>query len=721
MKKVKFIFAIHNHQPVGNFGFVSEDAYQRAYLPLVEALKDNPWFKISLHYTGKLLEWLEEVHPDFIRTLKEMSEAGQVEVMSGGFYEPILALLPDTDKVGQIKKLTSYVSERFGREPKGMWLAERVWEPHLPRPISEAGIDYVVVDDFHFKMSGLRDSDLTGYFLTEEQGVVLKVFPGSEKLRYTIPFREPEETIEYLRGLPDAGEHTLAVMADDGEKFGVWPGTYKWVYEEGWLKRFMRIFEANRDWLTTTTFAEYVKEEGPRGRVYLPTCSYMEMGEWSLPTGAMKEYEGFVEELKKSPGYETKRLFVKGGTFRNFLSKYPESNNMHKRMLHISGKVLAALESGKGRGAAAKALRERMQDHLWQGQCNDAYWHGVFGGLYLPHLRDAVYQNLIKAEDAADRILNGEPGGWLLVEDRDIDGDLSPEVVMSNEHVTLLADPGSGGRIREFDFRPIAMNFMNTLTRREEAYHEKIKAARPDDGPSGCAKTIHERVTVKEDGLSDFLSYDWYDKASLLDHFLGPDADIDSFRRACYHEEGDFVLSRYEHKTARTKDKARLAMGRSGTVLGTPVRVDKTVTLRKDEAGFDVEYVVVNEGTDELNTAFGVEFNLSLLAGDASDRYFEIPGHVLKARNFASQGELVGVREVNMVDEWLGYNLKMTLGSVAELWRFPVETVSQSEAGFERVYQCSSVMPVWRVSLKPGSPWKARVGLKVSRRQQSGV
>ena len=77
-----------------------------------------------------------------------------------------------------------------------MWLAERVWEPHLPETIAEAGINHVVVDDFHFKMAGLRDDELDGYYLTEEQNGIVRIFPGSERLRYLIPFHPPEETIE---------------------------------------------------------------------------------------------------------------------------------------------------------------------------------------------------------------------------------------------------------------------------------------------------------------------------------------------------------------------------------------------------------------------------------------------------------------------------------------------------------------------------------------------
>lgn len=718
MKKVKFVFAIHNHQPVGNFEHISDDAFRNAYLPLVETLREYPWFRFNLHFTGSLLEWLVSEQPEFVSMLKEMASSGQVEFLTGGFYEPITTLLPDEDKVGQIKKLTSFIEAHFGQRPRGMWLAERVWEPHLPRPLADAGVDHVVVDDFHFKMSGLRDSDLTGYFLTDELYSGIKVFPGSERLRYTLPFLPPKDTIDYFRSLPDAGENTLAVMADDGEKFGVWPGTHKWCYQDGWFKSFVKALDAERDWVEPTTFGRYVDSEPPRGKVYLPTCSYMEMGEWSLPTVAMKEYEEFLDDLKKQPGFDTRRLFVKGGMFRNFLSKYPESGAMCKRMLHVSGKVHNAL-AGKNAGDSGPA----MLDELWKAQCNDAYWHGVFGGLYLPHLRDAVYRSLIKAETMAETALNGKKGadGWLTVEEADIDGDLNTEVMVSNRDMAVMIDPAAGGTIRELDYRDVSMNLMNTLSRRPEAYHAKLAEASACGEGGGCgAKTIHERVTVKEDGLSDLLQYDWYNRASLIDHFLGSEVDLAAFRRCSYHETGDFVTGVYGFEVKKTREKAKVIMTRRGAAAGQPVEVRKAVTVGKAGAGFVAEYAVSNPGLEELNTTFGVEFNMSFLAGDAPDRYYEIPGHVLKSRRLASEGELNNVSGVRVVDEWMGYFMDMRFKGTATLWRFPVETVSQSEAGFERVYQCSSIMPLWKLSLKPGGTWKSSIEVSLGRWRRPG-
>jgi alpha-amylase len=725
MPKVQFIFAIHNHQPVGNFDFVAEEAYQKAYLPFINVLKRYRSIKITLHYTGILYRFFEEKHPDFIDTLRELVAEGRAEVLSGGFYEPILAVLPDEDKIGQVRALSDYVKKKIGYDCHGMWLAERVWEPHLPRTIAEAGIDHVVVDDFHFKMAGLRDPDLDGYYLTEELGGLIRIFPGSEKLRYLIPFHPPEETIGFLATLKSTERNRLAVMADDGEKFGVWPETHKTVYEEGWLDRFFALLEQNSEWLETTTFAEYLRKEPARGRTYLPTASYMEMGEWALPTTTMMEYEDALTLLKGLPEGGKIRPFIKGGIWRNFLAKYPESNHMHKRMLMVSEKVHRVLDAP---GSAAKLDREtaRMLDHLYQCQCNDAYWHGVFGGLYLPHLRSAVYEHLIKAEYLADRammmqgpVLRTKATGkkaakdsWLSIERGDFDRDGNEEFMVNSELMNIFMDPADGGRITELDWKPRSFNLMNSLTRRREGYHDKIVHA-GKESPEGGAKTIHDRVVVKEEGLQHHLLYDWYTRGSLLDHFLESGVDLASFMRCEYYEAGDFVLGAYGATTRKQRDSASLILEREGNAAGLRTRICKTIALHASGHEVTVRYEITNVDKEELNATFGSEFNFSLLAGNAHDRYYDIPGHSLDKRNLASIGETNNVRQVSLVDEWLKLSVILAFSQAAVLWRAPVETVSQSEAGFERVYQSSMVMPLWRISLCPGKTWETDITIGI--------
>ncbi len=71
------------------------------------------------------------------------------------------------------------------------------------------------------------------------------------------------------------------------------------------------------------------------------------------------------------------------------------------------------------------------------------------------------------------------------------------------------------------------------------------------------------------------------------------------------------------------------------------------------------------------------------------------------------------MERVSLVDEWLRLRITLSVSQRVVLWRAPVETVSQSEAGFERVYQSSMVMPTWRISLAPSATWETEITVKI--------
>src|SRR5713226_1534381 len=391
--------AIHNHQPVGNFPHVFETAFRQAYLPMVEALERHPRVRVAMHYSGPLLDWVAASHPEFFPRLRALVARDQIELMTGGYYEPILAVIPDLDKDGQIRMMTEYLRRRFHTRATGLWLAERVWEPHLPKPLSAAGVEYVIVDDTHFTAVGVREDELTGFFVTEEQGATVKVFPSRKRLRYLIPWQSTDEVLAFLRSAlllaSGTGRDPVLVMGDDGEKFGLWPGTSVLCWEQGWVESFFRAIEAAGEWLVTMPPGDAAVLPAA-GRVYLPTASYEEMMEWS------------------------------GGFWRQFLVKYPEINTMHNRMLRTSRKVHAMRPGPRKRLALTD---------LWAGQCNCPYWHGVFGGIYLPHIRRATFGHLIAADVRAD------PGRRVAGTIADLDGDGAADVELVSPAMLLMVDP----------------------------------------------------------------------------------------------------------------------------------------------------------------------------------------------------------------------------------------------------------------------------------------
>src|SRR6185436_10080671 len=141
--------------------------------------------------------------------------------------------------------------------------------------------------------------------------------------------------------------------------------------------------------------------------------------------------------------------------WRNFLTKYEESNTIHKKMLRVSEKVHKAVELCGGQTAKPAGKSQRMLDALWAGQCNCAYWHGVFGGLYLPHLRQAVYKQLIEAENLADGVdkLSSER-----VSLKDINLDGQKELLIESPWQNVYISPQDGGSIFEWDLRTYGVN-----------------------------------------------------------------------------------------------------------------------------------------------------------------------------------------------------------------------------------------------------------------------
>ena len=689
MKTVNFIFGLHNHQPVGNFDFVVEDAYRHSYLPFVEVAEGFPSVALTFHFSGCLLEWLEKQHPEYIDRIARLVERGNVEILSGGFFEPVLAVIPDVDKVGQIKMMNDYIRRRFGYEPKGLWLTERVWEPSLAKPIAEAGIKYITVDDYHFLGTGKMEKDLTGHFITEEQGYGLSIFPISQKLRYAIPFKDPQETVDHLRQFATNDAANAIVMADDGEKFGVWPGTYETVFEQGWLRSFLETLEKNSDWLKTRTFAEYYSEHAPKGRIYLPTASYFEMSEWSLPWEAGEKFGDLVKEFDGQERSDEVKPFIKGGIWRNFLFKYDESNWMQKKMQYLSDRY-HRIDSKKV-DAAHRDDQQTARDHLWRSMCNCAYWHGIFGGLYLPHLRHAIYGEMLKCE----RLLNTiEKRPDFDVKELDIDIDGDKELLITSGNILTVFAAHRGAMMTELSLLDKSFNVLNSLKRYREAYHRKVLEA----GSDTANGSIHDNVMTKEAGLENYLKYDQYPRKNLVDHIINPSITFDQFRNGEYYEDSDFIQGQYSCSVDKQQKTVRFS--RDGWVNWQKFRIEKTINYAK--SAIKIHYRLINTGDKENRFRFGPEFNFAMLGGDSPDRYYVADGKKLSNPALNSHGILLDAISMSVVNEWDKFRLILEAESTDEFWYFPVETVSLSESGFERGYQSSVIVPIINVTLKSG-------------------
>jgi 4-alpha-glucanotransferase len=720
----------HLHQPVGNFAWVFEKAYQQAYKPLLKALDRHPNLQSGLHISGSLWDWLRENHPNHIELMHILVNRGQLEMLTAGYYEPILPVLSDADKVHQIGKLSRTIEQELGAVPTGMWLTERVWEPYLPKPLVEAGVRYTLVDDAHFHASGFEEPELFGYYLTEEQGNQLALFPSLSRLRYLIPFHPVDQVMEWLWRqasrplLPDAPPR-LVCMGDDGEKFGLWPQTDVLCWEEGYVEHFFEALENAQSWLQTTTPGRYLDTFPALGLAYLPTASYPEMMDWALPAHLSRELDAYRHDKLE----EDLLKFLRGGFWRHFLVKYPEANHMQKRVAQVSQRIWQ-LAPGKD--------RDRALDHVWAAQCSCGYWHGVFGGIYLNHIRAANYAHLLAAEE-----LLLEQQSAALCETSGLACDGQPELSASCAPFCLHFDLARGGTLKEWDFLPGKANLVNVMTRREEAYHDKLRNAAavnkvitPEMPEWRKVETIHsDTVRAKELGLEQLLFRDWYRRGAFIDHFLRDDAKLQGFQQNRYPEEGDFVNLPYQ-ACCKNKEKSQwLTLTRDGHVWVygefLPVRVTKEFHLRSGETNLEVRYQIQNLASKHLVSRFGVEtcsgFYGHTKLGDDWVPALDIRetldvSHYLFASGATppdTPSDATGAGPTGILNPYLNLSVPerlsyhVRLSQSATLWQFPLEPVVQSEAGFERAYQGIVFLHTWPIHLQPHAFWEVSFDVKI--------
>ncbi|MGH7581764.1 MAG: alpha-amylase/4-alpha-glucanotransferase domain-containing protein [Gemmatimonadales bacterium] len=626
---LRFCFALHLHQPWGNFGSVFEQHLTEVYRPLLRTMIAGEFHPVAVHLSGPLLEWMDEHAPDFLDELGEQAAAGHVELLCGGHDEPILAVLPRQDRIDQVLRHRQWIHHRFGIDSTGLWLTERVWEPSLPLELAAAGVDFTLVDDRHFRVSGFAPDELHAHYVTEDGGSQLHLFPIDEKLRYLIPFRPPDELAGYLRGLRSAGHH-LAILGDDGEKFGGWPGTLTWLYRDGWFNDFLETMRRLRDDgdVELCRFDVALAATPSRGLAYLPSASYREMEGWSLPVEPARAL------LRLEQAWAPARLdgveggLLRGGHWRHFLVKYPESNRMHKLMVALS--VLC-----REHGNPTEARRA-----IGRAQCNDAYWHGVFGGLYLPFLRQQVWSNLAVAEALLRQ------GAAPAVDWSDVDGDGADDLWAHFPRDSVLLLPAQGGLIAAWLDLAAPRNLLNVIARHPEAYHRPLAADTPAAAETppdtGGAPSIHDL----ESQLGQPPPFDRESRGLFVDRVIPGDSTRD-----------DFVAGRVRAHRSWAAQPMSCDWHLDGNALDVRLTADDLSKTVRIAAGEDTTTITARWQWDPARFPASSRFATELSVSDPVT--IDAPG--------------------------------------ADRWEYAIETVAKSERGFDRTSQGTAIVLAWPI------------------------
>jgi hypothetical protein len=474
-----------------------------------------------------------------------------------------------------------------------------------------------------------------------------------------MPFSPANEAVSYLESLADSSKQAAAIYFDDIEKFGIWPETYEWVYERGWLRNFIEGV-LNSSIVKPMRYCDYHAMAKSRGIVYLPTASYIEMNEWSLPVPAAHHYADLVNQEKYADRYEHNKPYIRGGIWRNFFMRYPESNWMHKRMLGLSARF-HALPGNQRKSEMLKAL--------YEAQANDAYWHGLFGGLYLPHLRRAIYNAMLTLEALLDAIT---PRPVKVLTDLDMDG--CTEAFLQNGELQVVARLDGSGSICEFDSYALHHNFGDTFTRQAEHYHRNVNA-QPDATHNFSGEGIanpHERMVSKQEITQADLAVDEYRKTLFNDFWINADG---STQKLSY----------------RPPVSSKTTLEFSAPLEGSAMRgakAQKKIALANNRLVVDYEFIQLPP-----DGIFKIEINLAMPSCDGPAGFFRVGENI-----HGGFGQVLALSElsgIELEDGVLGGVIHLQSSIPCEFASHPHFSVSQSEAGFEKIMQAVTLELHW--------------------------
>ena len=299
---------------------------------------------------------------------------------------------------------------------------------------------------------------------------------------------------------------------------------------------------------------------------------------------AARRIDAASRRLGRDAGRRRDRAVLprRAGTGATSRRSIAESDEMYARMLGVSR------PAGRGSRRTATAdpdYLEVARQELYRGQCNCPYWHGSFGGLYLPHLRNAIYRSLIAADNALD----------------DAEGRTGPARRARGRRLQPRRPPGSPPRERPADRAGAAgagrahLRARRPAAARRTCWPRSTAAPRPTtrrsarprrDRPTARSRRAaaepdaSEPIVLKQQGLDRLLVYDRHPRKALVDHFYPRRRDP---RRPDRLPRGR--ARRFRRRDLSGASPARGATGRGGHGAAGPCRRPFDPAPQDDRAG----------------------------------------------------------------------------------------------------------------------------------------
>lgn len=645
------------HQPLTASEDAMADACKSCYVPLLDALEKAEDLRVSLHFTGHLLDYLARRQEDFLLRLKDLTKRGQVEVLSGLFYGGIPALLPEMDIRGQLEMSGEFWDSYIGQIPTGFWLGELAWTPELPRLFEETYLRYGFIASGQLHMGGGRQRSLG---TVERGGQRMAAFVLDSDASQALPTTPVDEWVRMAVERGEKNAHRLLNVWVRAESLGLEPGTHRWCHEEGWLERWFAALSEGAELepvLAADTYPTINPVEPLRlGNVCAPELQ------------ALGDTDAVVD-------------------WTDFPFVFPEVDTLYRRMLRISVKLRDAIATMEDEG-----FEETWSDKLataqrlvFSAQTSDAYWRGATPGFSDPAIRDAAMSRLERAEGLIDALVQGDED-WIAAEEQDLDGDLSDEVFVSTRHLMAWLVPASGAELRSLDDRASERNILDIGNRRNEPFFSSMqKGGKGADGKTPPKrgeglKRLEENLPTDVDAVVRRGTRQWVleDGTSAAEFLSGSAVDLSptsvewDVRKNGIDEAGD---CNYE-----------LALQGELTLAGPKAR---TLEIHKD----------ISVPIDSPSIQWHNKFNLK--GGPAVRWAMELPVRLgLGTSQLTADGERIAPSRASLsgvkllrVEAQDGSAVEIAFKQPTDVWWTPIRTTLRDLAGFRAADQGMLIVP----------------------------
>lgn len=668
MKTVHLVFGMHWHAPIGFSDAAFEAVYQERFKHFISTLYELERFPLTLYYSGIVLELLEKNHPEYFNLLDEMIRRKQVELLGGGFYDPMLPLIPLIDKIGQIELTTTYLRSHFGKRPRGFWLSEQVWESSLPNTLKSCGIEFTFMNENAFAASHCPQRDLFCPHITEANGKNVTVFPLCTRLGDQFFLKAPGEIVHAITQFASADNERVVCVLIDGNRYvkQFVPGRNR--KSVNWLKEFYaRLSEAEKTVIPVLP-SEYLRDRKIRRKIYFSGTISAAIYNATIPASC--DDRNGRSSFSRNGSAE--------GTVSNVkqvFTKYLESNLLYSKMMYTH------LTVHQMRGD--KSRKRSALEELWKGQCHYGYWHGPHLGIYDNGLRKELYRSFINAEKYSR--IKGSFLSSIINTDFDFDGE-NELLYQSNEmnvYVHIL-----GGMVFELDHFPSSWNYCDTLTRIGERYRENSR-----------------------------MECDRYARKAFIEHFftMNKKMKTESFSRRmiqlsrCPMEKYTLADLKREQRQITFTKNVRIETGRKNHELD----MQKQYCFKKNT--IIVNYVIANKGSQKLTTDFGSEINLSFLSPLKENLKISDATRKTPIELDVMRQERHHLKNINIEDRLNNVMLELSTQKPCVFYGEAVNSRALENGKIREQFQQLCLLPSWTLDLDAGEIWEGSLELSIQK------